>query len=256
MNERIEQPLKGYIHSMESFGSVDGPGVRFIIFFAGCAMRCQYCHNPDTWDINNGTLYTAAEIIARAVRYRSYWGKEGGITISGGDPLLQIDFLTELCCLAKANDIHVVLDTSGNLFSREEPQFGKIKRLLQYVDLVLLDIKHIDEKKHLWLTGFTNKNIIDFAKYLDSIKKPVWIRHVLVPNRTDKDEHLKRLKLFIDSLNNIEKVEVLPYHTLGVSKWEELGMEYPLVGVEPPSEQRLENANKILGTNYCEESNI
>ena len=244
----MAQPIKGYVHSMESFGSVDGPGVRFIVFLSGCAMRCKYCHNPDTWNMRIGTPYTAAEVITRALRCRPYWGEKGGITISGGDPLLQIDFLTEVCRLAKANDINVALDTSGSPFSRVEPQFSKIKTLMKYVDLVLLDIKHIDEKEHQWLTGVTNSNILDFAKYLASIKKDIWIRHVLITGITDKDEYLKRLKEFIDKLDNVKEIEVLPYHTLGVTKWKELGLDYPLTGVEPPSEQRLESANKILGT--------
>ena len=155
--------LKGYIHSLESFGSVDGPGVRYIIFMSGCAMRCQFCHNPDTWNMQSGTQYTADELLKQAVKYRSYWGSKGGITVSGGEPLLQIDFLTELFQKAKAEGIHTTLDTSGNPFSREEPFFSKFQELMKYTDLVLLDIKHMDEKEHEVLTGCTNRNILDQA---------------------------------------------------------------------------------------------
>lgn len=239
--------MEGYIHSTESFGSVDGPGVRFVIFTAGCPMRCQFCHNPDTWNMKTGTLTSTDDLIKKALRYRSYWGNEGGITVSGGEPLLQIDFLTELFKKAKENGIHTTLDTSGNPFTREEPFFSKFNELMQYTGLILLDIKHIDEKEHIRLTGHTNKNILDLATYLSDMKKPVWIRHVLVPKRSDKDEYLDRLHEFILTLHNVERVEVLPYHTLGAYKWKELGMEYPLEGIDPPTAERVENARKRLG---------
>ena len=238
---------KGYIHSLESFGSVDGPGVRYIIFTTGCAMRCQFCHNPDTWIMSKGTEYTADELLNKAIKYRSYWGKEGGITVSGGEPLLQIDFLTELFEKAKEMGIHTTLDTSGNPFTREEPFFSKFERLMKSTDLILLDIKHIDDEQHKILTEQSNNNILDLARYLSDINKPVWIRHVLVPERNDKDEYLIRLREFIDTLQNVQKVEVLPYHTLGVYKWQELGYEYKLEGIEPPTKERVDNARKILG---------
>lgn len=238
---------KGYIHSLESFGSVDGPGVRFIIFTTGCAMRCQFCHNPDTWEMSKGTEYTADELLKRAVRYRSYWGQEGGITVSGGEPLLQIDFVTELFKKAHAMGIHTSLDTSGNPFTREEPFFSKFKKLMEVTDLLLVDIKHIDDEQHKILTGHSNKNILDMTRYLSDIKKPIWIRHVLVPERSDKDEYLHQLRNFIDSLDNVEKVEVLPYHTLGVYKWKELGYDYQLEGIDPPTDERVANAKQILG---------
>ena len=238
---------KGYIHSLESFGSVDGPGVRFIIFTTGCAMRCQFCHNPDTWEMSKGTEYTADELLKRAVRYRSYWGVEGGITVSGGEPLLQIDFVTELFEKAHAMGIHTTLDTSGNPFTREEPFFSKFQKLMEVTDLLLVDIKHIDDEQHKILTGHSNKNILDMTRYLSDIKKPIWIRHVLVPERSDKDEYLHQLRNFIDSLDNVEKVEVLPYHTLGVYKWKELGYDYQLEGIDPPTDERVANAKQILG---------
>ena len=244
----MAEALKGYVHSLESFGSVDGPGVRYIIFLTGCAMRCQFCHNPDTWDMKKGTLYTTDELLEKAMKYRSYWKNDGGITVSDGEPLLQIDFLTELFRKAKANGIHTTLDTSGNPFTREEPFFSKFNELMKYTDLVMLDIKHIDDEQHKILTGCTNKNILDLARYLSDIKKPVWIRHVLVPERSDYDEYLIKLDEFIQSLDNVQKVEVLPYHTLGAYKWDELGYEYKLKGIDPPSVERVENANKLLHT--------
>lgn len=241
--------MKGYVHSLESFGSVDGPGVRYVIFLSGCAMRCQFCHNPDTWNMQSGTPYTADELIEKALKYRTYWGSKGGITVSGGEPLLQIDFLTELFQKAKEQGIHTTLDTSGNPFTRGEPFFDKFCRLMEVTDLVMLDIKQIDEEQHKILTGYTNQNILDMARFLSDIKKPVWIRHVLVPERSDRDDYLERLQEFILTLKNVERVEVLPYHTLGVFKWKELGFEYQLEGINPPTKDRVENANRILKTN-------
>lgn len=238
--------LKGYIHSLESFGSVDGPGVRYVIFMSGCAMRCQFCHNPDTWNMQSGTPHTADELLEKAWKYRSYWGSKGGITASGGEPLLQIDFLTELFRKAKEMGIHTALDTSGNPFTRGEPFIGKFEELMKYTDLIMLDIKQIDDRQHQILTGCPNQNILDLARYLSEIGKPAWIRHVLVPGGSDKDKYLKELDSFIQTLGNVEKVEVLPYHTLGAFKWKELGLEYPLEGVEAPSKERIENAEKLL----------
>ena len=242
-----KQELKGYVHSLESFGSVDGPGVRYVIFLTGCAMRCQFCHNPDTWNMRAGTLYTAEELLKQALRYRTYWGNEGGITVSGGEPLLQIDFLIELFKKAKEQGVHTTLDTSGNPFTREEPVFGKVQELMKYTDLVMLDIKEIEEDRHQLLTGHTNANILEMARYLDEIGKPVWIRHVLVPDLTDDEEGLADLKHFIDGLKTVKRVEILPYHTLGLFKWEKLGIKYPLEGVQPPSEEAVAKAEKILG---------
>lgn len=240
---------KGYVHSLESFGSVDGPGVRYVIFLTGCAMRCQFCHNPDTWDMTTGTPYTAGELLDKACRYRSYWKSKGGITVSGGEPLLQIDFLLELFKEAKERNIHTTLDTSGNPFTTEEPFYSKWLELMKYTDLILLDIKHIDEEQHKILTGQTNQNILEMARQLSDMGKPVWIRHVLVPERNDKDEYLHRLADFIHTLKNVERVEVLPYHTLGVFKWEQLGIDYPLKGIDPPTAERVRNAEEILKLN-------
>lgn len=236
----------GYVHSLESFGSVDGPGVRYVIFLSGCAMRCQFCHNPDTWEKNAGNPATAEELLDKAWKYHSYWGEKGGITVSGGEPLLQIDFLNELFRKAKERGIHTALDTSGNPFTEKEPYFSKWKELMQNTDLVLLDIKHIDETQHQILTGQSNQNILRMAQVLSDMKKPMWIRHVLVPERNDKDEYLYRLAEFIQGLQSVERVEVLPYHTLGIFKWENLGLDYPLAGINPPNQERIENARRIL----------
>ncbi len=239
---------KGYIHSLESFGSVDGPGVRYVIFLSGCAMRCQFCHNPDTWNMQAGTPYTADELLEKALRYRSYWGSKGGITVSGGEPLLQIDFLLELFTKAKEKGVHTTLDTCGNPFTREEPFFSKFEKLMEVTDLVMLDIKHMDEEQHVLLTGQKNDNILDMAKYLSDTGKSMWIRHVLVPERSVRDDYLWKLHDFIEKLDHVERVEVLPYHTLGVYKWKELGIPYGLEGIEPPTQERIQNANEILKT--------
>ena len=168
------EEVKGAIHSIETFGSVDGPGVRYVIFLQGCRMRCQFCHNADTWKIMEGSE-TAEDVLRKALRYKPYWKHSGGITVSGGEPLLQIDFLLELFKLAKQKGVHTVIDTCGNPFTREEPFFSKFQELMQYTDLVMLDIKHINQAKHQQLTGWGNDNILDMARYLSSIDKPVWI---------------------------------------------------------------------------------
>lgn len=239
--------MKGYIHSTESFGSVDGPGIRFLIFLQGCHMRCRYCHNPDTWKAGTEAMQTeVGELLDRAERYRSYWGKEGGITVSGGEALLQMDFLTELFEEAHRRGIHTCLDTSAQPFTREGAFLGKFERLMRSTDLVLLDIKHIDDEGHRQLTGHGNKAILDCARYLSDLRKPVWIRHVLVPGITDDDLLLHRLRTFLDTLANVERVEVLPYHTLGIHKWEQLGIDYTLADTPPPTKERTENARRIL----------
>ena len=234
------------VHSIESFGSVDGPGIRFVIFLKGCTMRCQYCHNPDTWSRTGGTLRSVDDILAQAQRYQSYWGEKGGITVSGGEALLQIHSLTELFRKAKALGINTCLDTSAQPFSRESSNFSAFEELMKYTDLVLLDIKHIDSEAHKQLTGWRNENILDCARYLSNIRKPVWIRHVLIPGMNDDDESLYRLRAFIDTLSNVERVEVLPYHALGVYKWEQLGIPYPLKDIKSPTNESLLHTQKIL----------
>lgn len=243
------------VHSIESFGAADGPGVRFVVFLQGCKMRCIYCHNPDTWNLSGGTEMSAEELIERALRYKSYWKNDGGITVSGGEPLLQIESLTEFLKLAKCNGIHTTIDTSGNPFSFEESFIQKFNELMKYTDLVMLDLKHIDTDKHEKITGFKNKNILDMAKYLSDIGKSMWIRHVLVPNYTDSNDDLLKLQKFISSLKTIEKIEVLPYHTLGMFKWENLGIEYKLNGINSPTHEEVENAVRILNNKTKSQSN-
>ena len=240
----------GRVHSVESFGSADGPGVRYIVFLKGCNMRCKYCHNPDTWakcgENDGAKLMTPQEVLKTAMRYKAYWKQTGGITVSGGEALLQIDFVTELFKLAKEKGVNTCLDTSGNPFTVEEPFFGKFNELMKYTDLFMLDIKHIDDEEHKKLTGQTNKNILDMAQYLSKNGKKMWLRHVLVPGIPTDERYLKQLREFIDTLKTVDRVEVLPYHTLGVFKWKELGIPYQLEGVEPPTEEQIECAKKIL----------
>lgn len=237
----------GYIHSLESFGLVDGPGVRFVIFLQGCTMRCKYCHNPETWKTDCGTQYSASELFERTMRYKAYWKDNGGITVSGGEPLLQIDFVTELFTLAAENGVHTTLDTSGQPFSENPEWLEKFRKLMNVTDLVMLDIKDIDDLSHRELTGHSNQNILNMARWLSDNGKAMWIRHVLVPNITDNNEKLKRLKSFIDSLSTVERVEILPYHTLGKFKWEKLGLSYSLEDVPTPTQEQIDNAEKILG---------
>ena len=234
------------VHSIESFGSVDGPGIRFVIFLKGCAMRCQYCHNPDTWSRAGGQLRSVDDVLAQAQRYRSYWGENGGITVSGGEALLQIKPLTELFRKAKTLEINTCLDTSAQPFSRDSSSFAAFEELMKYTDLILLDIKHIDNDVHKQLTGWGNENILDCARYLSDIGKPVWIRHVLVPGINDDDASLHKLRAFIDTLSNVERVDVLPYHSLGVYKWEQLGIPYALTDVKSPTEESILHARKVL----------
>lgn len=237
----------GYVHSLESFGSVDGPGVRFVVFLQGCALRCKYCHNPETWAAEGGEEWTVEKLFQRVYRYRNYWGKKGGITVSGGEALLQIDFVIELFTLAKEKGVNTCLDTSGNPFTREEPFYSKFEKLMEVTDLFMLDIKEIDEEEHKKLTGQTNANILDMARCLSEHGKKMWIRHVLVPGITDDEGQLTRLRAFIDTLDTVERVEVLPYHTLGVFKWKELGIPYKLEDVDPPSQESVARAKEILG---------
>ena len=213
--------MLGAIHSIETFGLVDGPGVRYVIFMQGCHMRCKFCHNADTWKVKEPDQ-SAEAVLKKA--------------------------LIELFTQAKKEGVHTTLDTCGQPFTFEEPFFSKFKQLMKVTDLVLLDIKHIDEKAHKELTGHTNQNILEFAKYLSDIQKPVWIRHVLVPTINTDEVYLKRLHQFVAQLKNVERVEVLPYHTLGAYKWKELGLEYPLEGIPTPSDQQLQIANTILET--------
>ncbi len=237
------EKLLGRIHSTESFGTVDGPGIRFVVFMQGCNLKCKYCHNRDTWDMNSGVTYTADELISNILRYKSYFDNSGGgVTVSGGEPLLQVQFVTELFKKLKELNIHTALDTSGNF-----PISKEIKELLNYTDLVLLDIKHINNEKCIDLTGVPNTKTLEFAKYLSNNSKDIWIRQVLVPGYTDDKFDLQDLKKFIETLSSVKKVEILPYHDLGKFKWKELGQVYALDKVSPPSKEEIDNAKRILG---------
>lgn len=238
--------MDGFIHSIESFGSVDGPGVRYIIFLSGCPMRCLFCHNPDTWQKEKGEKRDAASLIEESLSCRSYWGSKGGITVSGGEPLVQIDFLIELFTIAKEKNINTCIDTSGILFTRNGEWFDKFQKLCSLTDTFLMDIKHIDPEKHKSLTGLPIDSVVDMFRYLDEQKKDVWIRHVLVPGWSDNDEYLTKTRDFIRTLSNIKRVEILPYHTLGIAKYKSLGIPYPLEGVDSPTAERIQNAKKIL----------
>jgi len=231
----------GYIHSIQTFGTVDGPGVRFVVFFQGCPMRCQYCHNPDTWDMGDGKEKSVDEILEMFERNRSFY-KTGGITATGGEPMMQLDFLTELFTKAKAMGVHTCLDTSGFSFQENE----RVEKLMEVTDLVMLDIKHIDEEAHIDLTGCSNHNILAFARYLDKIKKPVWIRHVVVPGITYQEEALKKLGEFLKSLSNVEKLEVLPYHSIGEVKYEKLGIGYVLKGTPQLTKEEAAKAEEMI----------
>lgn len=273
--------ILGYIHSTESFGAVDGPGIRFVVFLQGCKMRCKYCHNPETWNLvaDYSRLYsedldeaereelakrieentkmlkdkgiklearTPEDVLKQALRYKPYWKGDGGITVSGGEALLQIDFLIEFFKLAKAEGIHTAIDTAGNPFTREEPFFSKFRELMKVTDLFILDIKQIEDQKHRDLTGFTNANILDLAQYLSEQGKHMWIRHVLVPGITTDEEDLRKTDAFIRTLKTVDKVEVLPYHKLGIQEWERLGIPYQLEGIDPPTAEQLKLAKDIL----------
>ena len=240
----------GYIHSIQTFGTVDGPGVRFVVFFQGCPMRCQYCHNPDTWDMGDGKEKSVDEILEMFERNRAFY-KTGGITATGGEPMMQMEFLIELFAKAKAMGVHTCLDTSGFSFVENE----RMERLMAVTDLVMLDIKHMDEESHVDLTGCSNHNIFSFARYLDEIGKTVWIRHVVVPGITYDEAQLTKLGEFLKTLSNVEKLEVLPYHTLGENKYEKLGMDYALKGVPQLSKEEAFEAENIIRKAWGKETN-
>ncbi|MBE5744034.1 MAG: pyruvate formate lyase-activating protein [Clostridiales bacterium] len=239
--------MTGKIHSVFSGGTVDGPGIRFVVFMQGCPLRCKYCHNPDSWLLTDGEERTVSNLTQEIIRYRSYYGEKGGVTVSGGEPLLQIDFVTELLKSVKNYGINTAVDTSGYTFdSSNEETVKKHEELDKYVDLYLLDIKHIDGAKHKVLTGVDNKNTLEYAKWLSARGKRIWIRHVLVPGYTDDRDSLQKLSEFIKTIN-VEKIEVLPYHTMGEVKYQKLGLDYALKGVEPPSKESVATAKEILG---------
>ncbi len=234
--------ITGHVNSLETFGLVDGPGVRFVVFLQGCKMRCKYCHNPETWSMLGGEEWTAENLYNHAKRYKTYWRNNGGITVSGGEPLLQKEFVTELFTLAKKDGVHTALDTSGQPFSESED----FEKLMSVTDLVILDLKEWDSEKHKALTGFGNENILAFAKWLSDHNKKMWIRHVLVPELTDNEDALKEMHDFISALKTVEKAEILPYHTFGLTKWDKLGIAYPLENAKIPTAEQIKTAEDIF----------
>ena len=239
--EDDNKEIYGRIHSIESFGTVDGPGIRFVFFVQGCGLKCKYCHNRDTWDARCGKKYSVTDLYDKIMHYKNYIYPNGGVTVSGGEPLLQAEFLIELFRKLKSHGIHTCIDTSGMVKITDT-----IKELLSLTDLVLLDIKHIDEEKCKNLVGFSNKLELEFAKYLSDNNIDIWIRQVLVPGYTDDKDDLKKLKEFIHSLNTVKKVEILPYHDMGKYKWKDLDLNYELEDVPPATSKDVSRAKKIL----------
>ena len=238
-----EKDLKSYakVHSIESFGTVDGPGIRFVLFLQGCHLQCKYCHNRDTWDVNGGEFKSLDDIFDKIMRYKNYIYPNGGVTMTGGEPLLQSKFIFELFKKLKKEGIHTCIDTSGSL-----PLTDDIKNVLSVTDLVLLDIKHIDDEKCKDLVGFSNKLELEFANYLSENGIKMWIRQVLVPGYTDAEDDLLKLKDFLSTLKTVEKVQILPYHSMGKYKWKKLGLEYPLEGVRDANQDDVDRAKRIL----------
>ena len=233
--------MKGRIHSIESFGTVDGPGIRLVVFMQGCPLRCLYCHNPDTWRTSGGEEREASEIIEEFERNRSFY-KDGGITVSGGEPLLQIDFVTELFSLARERGIHTALDTSGALFSKNEEKLAKLDKLLSVTNLLMLDVKHTDEQKHKALTGVSFSPVLSFLRYADAKGVDVWVRRVVVEGYTDDPEELYSLGKMLGSFHSVKGLDVLPYHSMGEGKYRELGIDYPLRGMPALSREQAHAA--------------
>ena len=231
----------GNIHSFETFGTVDGPSVRFVIFFQGCPMRCLYCHNPDTWTNNENKKFSVDEIFQKYESTKEF--TKGGITATGGEPLFQLDFLIELFKRFNNENVHTTLDTSGILFNRDDKRYDE---LIKYTSLVMLDIKHIDDDEHKKLTGHSNKHILDFAKYLSENHVPMWIRHVVVPEITYNEEYLKELGRFLSTLKNVQALDILPHHTMGVNKYKELNIDYKLKNVQPLAKEDAIIARNII----------
>lgn len=242
--EKKDIDLKYYakVHSIESFGTVDGPGIRFVLFLQGCHLQCKYCHNRDTWNMNGGEYKSLDDIFEKIMKYKNYIYPNGGVTVTGGEPLLQVKFLIELFEKLKKENIHTCIDTSGMVALTDD-----IKKLLSLTDLVLLDIKHIDSEKCKNLVGFNNEKELAFARYLSDNNIHMWIRQVLVPGYTDDEQDLLKLKDFISSLNTVDKVEILPYHDMGRYKWEKLGLKYELDGVRVANDDDVKRAKNLLG---------
>lgn len=234
-------PIIGNIHSIESCGSVDGPGIRFVVFMQGCPLRCQYCHNPDTWKIGDGQQMTVNELMKEVVKYKSYMKfSSGGITITGGEPLMQLDFVYELIEACKKEGIHTAIDTSGYVFN------DRAKKIIDAVDMVLLDIKHSDSEQYKIITGGRLAPTLEFLAYLGRINKPVWVRYVLVPGLSDQPDAIESLAIILSQYSNIERIELLPFHKMGEFKWAELGLDYKLTNVQEPDQIAVDKAMALL----------
>ena len=238
--------MDGRVHSIETCGTVDGPGIRFLVFMQGCNLRCKYCHNRDTWDLNGGTIMTAQEILKRVKKYVSYVMPTGGITFTGGEPLLQIEFLKEVCALLKKENMHIVIDTSGAVDLTDD-----VKEIINLVDLLLVDIKHMDSEKCKELTGYENEKELEFISYLNKINKPIWIRYVLVPGVTDSEQDISKLKEYLKKLNVVKKVEILPYHNKGMYKWGRLNKKYEFDNIKEATDEDVKKVKKILNLDNC-----
>ena len=239
--------IRSFIHSVESFGSVDGPGIRFILFTQGCGLRCQYCHNPDSWKMKDGKNMPVSEVMEHLLKYKEFFDTSGGgITVSGGEPLLQMPYLTALFKECKKHGIHTNIDTSGDIRITTEARKAQLRELLEYTDMVMLDIKLMDPEGHKFLTGKTNEHILEIGRFISDNGTPLWIRRVLVPGLTDNEQDLEATAEYISELDSVEKVEVLPYHTMGAYKWEQMGYKYQLEDVESPDEKSVEKAELIL----------
>lgn len=233
--------VTGRIHSIETCGTVDGPGIRFVIFMQGCPLRCKYCHNPDTWKLGDGQEKTVDELITEIKKYKSYMKfSGGGVTVTGGEPLLQGKFIKELFKRCKEEGVHTAVDTSGYLFN------DTTKEVLDYTDLVLLDIKCYDRDRYKYITGVELDPTLKFMDYLGEINKPVWIRYVLVPGLSDNEEYVKNLSIYLSQFSNIEKIEILPFHKMGEFKWKELGYDYELTDTVEPTEEEVIKAMSII----------
>ena len=244
--------MVGKIHSIETFGTVDGPGIRLVVFLQGCPLRCLFCHNPDTWVYGGGEEITPEEIIEEYEKNKAFYSK-GGITVTGGEPLMQIEFVTELFTLAKARGIHTCIDTSGSTFCPESSEgTRRLDKLLELTDLVMLDIKHIDTDHHKKLTGRGNEAILAFALHLGEKNVPIWVRHVLIRGYTDDTEHLRSLGRFIATVSSVKALDVIPYHTMGIPKYESLGIDYPLKGVPPTEADEVVRAKAFILDGYKE----
>ena len=236
--------MKARVHSIETFGTVDGPGIRYVAFMQGCDFRCRYCHNPDTWNCHGGEEMSLDQILEDVQKYKRYIQ---GVTLSGGEPLLQLEFVIELFTRLKNMGFDTCVDTSGQVFDNNDEKIKKdIDKMFKVCDYILLDIKHIDDDKHKWLTGKSNKCVLDFAKYADSKKKTLWLRYVLVPGVNDDEDSLRKWKAFADSLKNVEKIELLPYHKMAITKYEKLGIKYTLTDTNEPTKEQIDFAKKIL----------